>query len=283
MSAQPLQKRYKSSGGAPSRRGRGRAGPARRIPRLSTQRMSGAYQARSSRGAVARAARAMLNQRTAGFLGVEKKYFDSGLEAVTNIPSSATLTNCVIPPTLPAGTTVISCPAQGDGPQNRDGKKFVIKSVQLKGFIDLPAQTAAAPLQNNKVFIALVLDTQSNAAACTAPDIFTNLSAHARLAVVPSRNLLFGKRFRILKSEVFDLTIGSIGWNPTAPAGFGYHGVSKEFEWYVPLNLNVNCNAATTATISAVADNSLHVVAVCSTTTDQQPTLVYNARIRFLG
>jgi len=281
MSMESSQKRYKSSGRASSRRGRGRAGPVRRIPRLSTQRMSGAYQARSSRGAVARAARAMLNQRTAGFLGVEKKYFDSGLLAVTNIPTSATLTGCVIPPTTPVnGDGSISCPAQGDGPQNRDGKKFVIKSVQLKGFIDLPAQSGNAAVNDNKVFIALVLDTQSNGATCTGPDIFTNFSGHARLAVAPSRNLLFGKRFRILKSEIFDLMPESLSWNG---ASFGYHGVSKVFEWYVPLNLNVNCNAATTATITSVADNSLHVVAVCASTVDMQPTLVYNARIRFMG
>jgi len=270
-----------------SQAGRGRSGPRRANPRLATQRQSGAYQARSSRGVVARAARAMLNQRTAGFLGVEKKFFDTALPP-TNIASSATFVGAELNPTLPGGAAIcMSCPSQGDGPQNRDGKKFVVKSAQIKGFIDIPAQTAGAPVAGNKVFVALVLDTQCNTVAAVAADIFSNLSADARMGVLPTRNLLFGKRFRILKSEVFDLNLLTLAWR-SAPGGtgdtWGNQGRSVCFEWYVPLNLQVNCNASSSSTFANISDNSLNVIAIAAAAGgSNQATLTYNARIRFMG
>jgi len=268
-----------------SQAGRGRSGPRRANPRLSTQRQSGAYQARSSRGVVARAARAMLNQRTAGFLGVEKKFFDTALPP-TALASSATFVGAAQNPTLPGGAAIcMSCPTQGDGAQNRDGKKFVVKSAQIKGFLDIPASVAAAPVAGNKVFVALVLDTQCNTVAAVPSDIFSNLSADARMGVLPTRNLLFGKRFRILKSELFDLSLNTLAWRSAAGADtWGRQGRSVCFEWYVPLNLQVNCNAGTGSTFDVISDNSLNVVAIAaSAAADNVVTITYNARIRFQG
>jgi len=104
-----------------------------------------AYRARSARrGVVARRARAMLNRRTAGFLGIEKKFYDTGLtSAALTAPTDATGGEHD-----PSSTSMISTPAQGDSEQNRDGKRIVIKSVQITGVVRCASQTDQTVSQN---------------------------------------------------------------------------------------------------------------------------------------
>jgi len=52
----------------------------------------------------------------------------------------------------------LSAPAQGDGDQNRDGKKIVIKSVQVKGQVSIPPEEGTVDLPGQcKVYVAVVL------------------------------------------------------------------------------------------------------------------------------
>lgn len=232
-------------------------------------------------GTVARRARALLNRRTAGFLGLEKKFFDTAV-ALVAVPAPTDATGGEFDPTaLPAATLCLSAPAQGDGEQNRDGKRIVIKSVQVKGVCRVPpAELQAAPPTSTKVFVALVLDTQTNGAQLNSEDVFKNLSAEAAQNTDLTRNLLFGSRFKILKSGVFDVTPASM--SHFAVDSFSYSGIACEFDWFVPLELPVNFNAGTTAVIANVVDNSLHMIAF-STNATLGPTIGYNARIRFMG
>lgn len=227
---------------------------------------------------VKRAARAMLNTTTQGFLGIEKKFYDTALAPTAlSVATDATSGECD-----PSATSMISTPAIGDGEQNRDGKRIVIKSVQVKGFIDLPASMGSAliPLPGVQVFVALVLDTQSNGAQMNSEDCFKNLSGDARNNVCLMRNLLANERFRVLKSQVIELTPNSIAQFDATHVT--YNGCSKAFDFFVPLDLPVNFNAGSTSTIAAVVDNSLHVIAFATTNNPSAPTISYNARIRFL-
>lgn len=231
------------------------------------------------RGAVARAARSMLNSRTAGFLGIETKFFDTA-KVQTAVAAVANLTGGEYDPALPAGANCISTPAIGDTEQSRDGKKIVIKNVQIKGHISRdPGENQVDPAPSTKVFVALVLDTQTNGAALNSEDVYKNLTAEVTSAVDPIRNLLFANRFRILKSQLFDMdvpTLGVEGDNLMA-----WNGQQQCFEWFVDLkDLPVNFNAGTTADVANVIDNSLHVIAFSTVTNS---TLAYNARIRFQG
>jgi len=104
-----------------------------------------AYRARSARrGVVARRARAMLNRRTAGFLGIEKKFYDTGLIAGDLLAP----TDAAGGEFDPSSTSMISTPAQGDSEQNRDGKRIMIKSVQVTGVVTCAAQTDQITSQN---------------------------------------------------------------------------------------------------------------------------------------
>lgn len=225
------------------------------------------------------ALRQLANARTAGFLGIETKFYDTALAAAAIVsPTDASAAEVD-----PSATSMISTPAQGDGEQNRDGKKIVIKSVYIKGIVNLPgAETLAAPANGCRVYIALVLDTQSNAAQMNSEDCFKNTNAAALSAASPQRNLLHGSRFRILKDWTLDLNPQTL--SHFAVDSFSHSGIHRQFEGYLNLNLPVNFNATTptVTTIASVVDNSLHMIAYTSNNTNA-PTISYNARIRFQG
>lgn len=225
----------------------------------------------------ARVARAQMNAVTAGFLGIEKKFYDTAL-AVTAILNPTDATGGELDP---SATSMISTPAVGDGEQNRDGKRIVIDSVHVRGTINRPpVENSIDPPVADKVFLALVLDTQSNGAQMNSEDCFKNLSGSVYGAIEPMRNLLFGSRFRVLRSDVFDLdprTCSAEGDNLHSVGG-----VTQCFDWFVPLNaLPVNFNAGTTSSIANVVDDSLHMIGY--SIGGGNCTLTYNARIRFQG
>ena len=205
------------------------------------------------------AARMVANAATAGFLGIEKKFYDTKL-GDTAILANTDLTNGEYDP---SATSMISTPTQGDGEQQRDGKRIVIDSLIIKGHVVRPAnETISDPHEAQKVFVAVVLDTQTNAAQMQSEDCFKSLAAEARMNCEPLKNLLSGSRFRILKSQVFDVTPNTLtGTISTGP--YAHYGVQREIDWYIPFKggLPVNFNAGTTASVANVVDNSIHVIA----------------------
>jgi len=263
-------------------RGQGYTNQAKAVYRLSQSSKARLARARASvRRPISagrrRALTALANTQTAGFLGIETKFYDTTLSAAT----IAAATDATGGEYDPSATSMISTPAQGDSEQQRDGKKILIKNVQIKGIVVRPqTEDAVAPPGGDNVFIALIQDLQSNGAQMNSEDCFKNLAGTAAGATVPLRNLLYSERFRVLKSEMLNMDVPSV-----SAEGDNLHsavGVTKCFEWFVPFpeGLPVNFNAGTTASIANVVDNSLHVIAysnlgVC--------TLTYNARIRFQG
>lgn len=226
------------------------------------------------------AARVLANAQTAGFLGIEKKFLDTRV-VDTAIAGVTALTGGEYDPVAAGGCKdCLSCPAQGDTEQSRDGKRIVIDSLILKGHVRLNENAGAAQIDSLKVFVAVILDTQTNGAQLSSEDVFKNLSNQITSVVEPMKNLLFGNRFRILKSQVYDLTPSGLS---AAGATSVWCGIQREFDWYIPFKggLPVNLNAGTTADVANVIDNSLHVVAFA--TINATAEIGYNARIRFQG
>lgn len=222
--------------------------------------------------------RSSKNLRTAGFLGIETKFYDTALANTALVAP----TDCSGGEFDPSATSMISTPAVGDSEQNRDGKRIVIKSVYIKGLITVPAfEAQVAPSAGSRAFVALVLDTQSNAAQMNSEDCFKNTGAVAYLGTSIMRNLLFGTRFRVLKEKTFSLDPQTQA--TSALNDFSWNGLTRNWEWFVDLkDLPVNFNAGTTASIANVIDNSLHIIAF-ATSNAGTPTIAYNARIRFVG
>jgi len=238
--------------------------------------------ARSAAAAVRfRRTRSLASRRTAAVLGVEKKFFDTAVATVALTANTDMTAGEFDPTALPAAVACLSAPAQGDGEQNRDGKRIIVKSCQVKGAVSIAASELEAQTASPcKVFVALVQDMQTNGAQLNSEDVFKNLAAVAGTIVTPTRNLLFSSRFRVLRSEVLDMTIPTL--SHFAADSFSFNGIQKEFEWFVPMDMPVNFGSGTTAVIANVVDNSLHLIAF-ATTTSKAPAIQYNARIRFIG
>lgn len=220
--------------------------------------------------AVRESAMAYANKSTRGFLGLEKKFVDSGI-AATNI--SSTIAGSEIDP---ADADTLCAITQGDGPSSRDGRKIVLKSVHVKGTVDLPGADNINNGDTN-VFIALVLDKQTNGAQLNAEDVFTQTTG---LSSQPFRNLEYIQRFDVLASKTIVLNSGGIAYNGTTLIPLSTRAT---FEFYRTLDLPVMFSTGGTGgQVSTIVDNSLHMIAIADNTS-AIPQIIYNSRVRWVG
>jgi len=227
---------------------------------------------------------ALLNPRVQGFLGLEKKYFDTYRPWVA-VTTTAAWSVGIYRPTdgypnpIAGGTNSICSPTQGSGPQQRIGKSIRVASVQIKGsVVAVDTNTLATASGSHKFYVALILDTQTNMAQCASDDVFLNPTGDYHTVVTPLRNLLNSKRFKILKSETFDVDRQSLTFNSPY---FSTNGRSALIDWFLPLDLEINFDANTDSDVGNIVDNSLHVA--CASSNSDLSYFIYNARIRFLG
>lgn len=198
------------------------------------------------------------NIRTGGFLGMESKFLDLAYSATV----AATVSGAEADPTGSCLNPVV----QGDGESNRDGRKYVITSVYVKGVLSV---TGGTSLDDPTVMLTLVQDKQTNGAQLNSEDVLTSPG----IAINAMRNLQYIGRFNVLKSMRIDMKPRS-AWNGTA-----FSTSQTPFEMYVKCKIPVFCNG-TTGDVSTITDNSIHLIA---TSTSTAVTLSYNSRIRFQG
>ncbi len=218
---------------------------------------------RSSNGS-----RAFANIRTGGFLGQELKFVDYEKDA--NVVQ--TLAGSEFDPTEGA----LNALAQADGPSSRDGRAVILKSVHVRGVIDTTVSTDGSEALVYRV--VLYCDKQTNGAAPNAEDVFVDPS-DADLDAFTLRNLAFSKRFRILSDQWYDAH---------AVAGYGNGSTNKLFYkkimFKIDKKLNIPVNyTGTTAAISTIVDNSLHLLIVAGPTSGAQANAKYTSRVRFVG
>ncbi len=222
-----------------------------------------------------RAGRGYWNMRTAGLLGVELKFYDTSLVNATLLA----VTGSTGGEHNPSATITLNSVTQGDGASSRDGRKIVMKNISLKGLIthaNTIDQTALSP--QIEVFVALVLDTQTNGVLLKSEDVFTNKGAAANMGVHPFNNMTNVPRFRILKRRTFKLGLPQAVYDGT---NIEESGVKMAFDWYINLgNLVINYNAGITESIANIVDNSLNIIAWAD---QAEVKLSYNARMRFVG
>ena len=223
------------------------------------------------------------NRRTAGFLGIEVKFFDTsviGSQLVSSVSQSGGLHN---PVTLGIPQCLNMVP-QGDGEQDRDGRKMMMRSISVNGHLNRnslasgPTDLEVAP----DYFIALVLDTQANGATLNSQDVYQNPSGLSTLSTAPFRNLQYSQRFTVLATKRIigrQLSVGVI--DATGSGSFDVAGQHYPFRFDKKLAIPVMFTG-TTATIANIVDNTLSILAWTSNNTN--PTQIsYNARLRFVG
>lgn len=218
------------------------------------------------------------NVRSAGFLGIEHKFYDTSLTATTIVST----TNCSGGEVNPSATSLISTVPQGDDASTRDGKQILIESVQITGQIVIPPRDAQSQARTMPTFfIALVQDTQTNAAALDSEAVFVNPSADLGLGTNPLKNLLSGSRFITHKVWKLEAKMASMA-EPTVVDDVSISGQSMFFDCYKKLSMRVDFNGGTSASVGNVVNNSLHMI--CFTDDNEWAAVVlYNARVRFVG
>lgn len=220
-----------------------------------------------------KAARMLANMQTSGFVGTELKFLDQNIEAQaisTDITSGAILD--------PATVNCIGCPAQGDGQSNRDGRRYTVKRITIKGVISMAeTEVLTDPEGDIYVRIALVQDTQTNAAQAAATSIYADPGGSV-LDVIAFRNLANSKRFKVLKEHLVIVKRGQATMFQAANS-FAAAITLNRFTIDVKLNVPVQCTS-TTGNVTNVADNSFHLVALAF---GSPGLLTYVARTRFVG
>ncbi len=218
------------------------------------------------------------NQRTAGEVGVEVKNFSSARAAVALARTSDGTGGEVDPATL----NCLFCPTQGTASNNRLGRRIKMRSIQITGMIQVPNlidQTSLniAPV----VFIALVLDRQTNATQLNSEDVYTNFAASADMCVCPVRTLARSTRFKVLKQWNLKLDQTQSTWDGTNIEIAGTH---YKFELFYKFKSRHDSKVefiANGGTVADIQDVSLHMIAFTSHAS-QGPLIEYVSRVRFV-
>lgn len=239
-----------------------------------------AMKSKAQRAAAFRAGRAQSrlrrrNIRTAGFLGIENKFYDtavskaalaSGTTAMTGLEQDPQTVNC------------ISAPAQGDTESSRDGRKIMINSILVQGVVS--TENSASFERTPIVCVALVLDTQTNGAQLNSEDVYSCPGTDEINTAVPLRDMQHGSRFKILGFKRLVLRPYGAGFS-TVSLSVTPAGAVSPFVFSKKLSLPVHFSS-TTEGVANVQDNSLHVLAWIDSDSDAA-AISYNARIRFTG
>jgi len=244
-------------------------------------RMSAVMQARRKKG-YTRPSFAYRNARTGGLLGIETKFLDIPMTTRSFVTSVDATGGELQPSSVVTGC--LSAPAQGDGAQNRDGKKIIIKSALIQGNITFEAEEGitAAPLACT-IYLALVQDTQTNGVTINSEDVFTNPVGSALSAANPFRNMSNTQRFKVLKTFQYTVDTPSMANDTGATGGITFFGKTIPFDisWkgMIPVNFTA---ASTSADVANVVDNSLHLIGFANNT-GWASSVQCNTRIRFIG
>lgn len=219
------------------------------------------------------------NYRTGGFIGIERKFLDCGFNSVA-VSTSTTGADGEMQPSSGC-TGCISAPVQGNGEQERDGRRYNLKSCHVSGILDTTtSQDSADALEQFGTFVALVLDTQANAQTIVSENVYINPSTGTGgMMPYPLRNLANTRRFRILDSQYI-----KPGGMYAFPDGASTGSLSNQNGGIVKLSWTGNIpvdSVGTTADIASVSNNALHVIAY--TAGFNTPTFIGKSRVRFVG
>lgn len=209
-------------------------------------------------------------------MGTELKYVDTALvDSAIAAPTDAAGAE-----RDPATVLCLNPIAQGDGQTERDGRQCLLKSCYVTGIISEPASADNADAQAGGVYyVALVQDMQTNGAQLNSEDVFTNPGGAAKTAPLVLRDLQYTARFKVLDSVTLHEP-NKYAFTDGAATGTisGFH-LPFKLSWNGEMPVTFT---GTTANVSTIQDNSLHIIAYCSTTSGT-PVISYNSRVRFVG
>ena len=257
--ALPYARKSRSSFGTKYARGVRKAPSRRKVDRLP-------------RRAVPR-----LNPRTGGFTGLELKFkdYEQSLVAVTTSVTGSEQD--------PATEQCINGVAQGEGENQRNGRKYRMRSIQVKGFVSMAAlaDETGAP-ENAIVRVLLVHDKQSNGATFVPQEVLKDTVGEDVLSL---RHMEHVTRYDVLADKIIHLkwrTAVHDGIQSTDPVTAAYAGDSQHFEFYKKLDIGV-LTKGTSANVTDITDNSLHLMAISFADGSAAVKMSTQTRLRFTG
>ncbi len=200
---------------------------------------------------------------------IETKFHDDGYSASLVAGITGSIAD-------PATQLCINGIGAGDTEDTRDGRKYMLKSLHIKGRIQrVKADTQTAADASRICRVVVCLDTQSNEGQMNPDDYLKTPATGGE--VFAFRDLSNTKRFKSLYDKRFVLDYIDSFNDGTDGAS---NAVNKLFEVNVPLSIPVQ-TSGTGGTIAAINDNSIHVFAYQDAGTDC--TFSYVSRVRFQG
>lgn len=219
--------------------------------------------------------------RTRGWAAAgEMKYMTTELIAKNFIASNNwTSTNMD-----PATFNVLFVPVKGTGIDQREAREVTVYKIKVRGIIFAGSQSGQVVCDNGSLMrVALVQDTQTNAAQLTGNQVFeAPATGDSRAAVCSYQSLDNLGRFKVLKDQVFKLETPAVV-SPVA-ASFEQGGITRYFKWNVNFKggLRVHFNQTDGGTIADIVDHSFHIVGTTTSTT-LGPQLTYRCRVSYKG
>jgi len=220
--------------------------------------------------------------RSRGIYAVgEMKYFDTE-RTITAVLASTNWTGTEFPPNVGTPTT-LCCPVQGTAINQRIGREVTVYKVKVRGLINVDPAAGVSTADTASICrLALVHDTQTNAAQAQGEDIFAAPTTGTALHAISSfQSLANTGRFRVLKDKWIKLQNPSATGSPTAADVIQY-GLIQRFSFNIRYKngIKVRFNATNGGTIADIVDNSWCVYAATNNA-QLVPAIMYNARVSF--
>jgi len=157
--------------------------------------------------------------------------------------------------------------AQGDGESQRNGRKVVIKSIWVRGSIELnPDTTIAADQSADVIRVVLVQDKQCNGASWAVTDYLVSNDYQS------FKNLENSGRFNTLWSIEMGFTSG-------AGVNGAWGAATRPFNKFIKCSIPIEFDSsAATGAITTQRSNSLQMLAI---TRDGVTAIALNCRIRY--
>lgn len=197
--------------------------------------------------------------RTGGFWGVRQRVKFRELNAVDVDTASyvADTTGTV---------TLLNGVAQGDDFTNRTGRKFIMKSIYIRGLVkNVDAISGPACCR-----LIVVYDNQTNGAAPAVLDVLKEATSTSQF------NLNNRDRFRIIFDKVW--SVGAI--DNTATQSYAAGPAIQCFKLYKKIALET-LNNGTGATVASIATGSVYMITIGDLAAGAGGTFKLTSRIRF--
>lgn len=231
------------------------------------------------------------NLRIGGYIGLENKFKDttligwlgSGASQATREANQDELWHIIS--NFDATKRIISGVAQGDGGNQRDGRKYLINQISIRGCVNsLPVMQefvadSYSNVSENIIRILLVQDKCTNNS--TYDDNICSNIMKDNTDTFSFRNLEESSRFNVLASTTLHLQPQASSVYDSLTYIQMIHGNNIPFEFNKKVHIPVLTNG-TTDESGSITDNSIFLIA-CQNSAVYKSNVEFTSRIRYTG